>query len=171
MKFGKYVGYNQNPDWSPFMVNYRSLEKSILRVKKHRDALSANDRNKEQDSLLNKTDLFRILLDAELNKVNKFFVEEESKIVADFEEVLKDMDKKKEEWDRTKREYSSFINPENMNYLRRIRDQSTRRNAEQLKLLYGKIDSLQNFASLNYNAIRVLLGMLHLSLLFNPNVF
>lgn len=138
------------------MVNYRSLEKSILRVKKHRDSLSTRDRN--EDSLLNKTDLFRILLDAEVNKVNKFFVEEETKIVECFDEVVNDLMKKKEEWAMTKREYSVLINPENMNYLRRIRDQSCQRNAQQLKLLYCRIDSLQNFASLNYNAINVLLG-------------
>jgi hypothetical protein len=140
------------------MVNYRSLEKSILRVKKHRDALCAKDRNKEEDALLNKTDLFRILLDAELNKVNKFFVEEETKIVEGFDEVVRDMDKRKAEWALTKREYTDLIHPENMNYLRRIRDQSTQLNAQRLKVLYGQIDSLQNFASLNYNAIRVLLG-------------
>jgi hypothetical protein len=158
MKFGKYVGYNQNPEWSPFMVNYRSMEKSILRVKKHRDAIATKKGGKEEDALLNQTDLFRILLDAELNKVNKFFVEEETKIVIAFEEVCEDIARKKRDWGITENNYAGLLSADNFSFLQRGRDKFVQKDALLLKELYCQIDSLQNFASLNYSAVKSLLG-------------
>lgn len=129
MRFGAYVGYNQNPDWCEHYLNTRSLENIIARIS-HSEG---QDRSSQE--------LFQNILDSELNKIEMFYLRKEKELLVIF-----------------MREYYHFERNATTATFSPLRwlccETQPEMQKRDLIAFFKQIDALRNFSSLNYLAIK-----------------
>eukprot|EP01124_Arcella_intermedia_P010506 TRINITY_DN17014_c0_g1_i1.p1 TRINITY_DN17014_c0_g1~~TRINITY_DN17014_c0_g1_i1.p1 ORF type:complete len:722 (-),score=93.53 TRINITY_DN17014_c0_g1_i1:72-2237(-) len=156
MKFGKVAFYNLNPDWSPYFLNYKALKKAIAAEKRFRTA-----KGDAQALLPRERDLFDTLFQVEVKKVDTFYRTEESKLHSRFktmkvsEQGMADSDEEDVTFGKTVT-FGAEFGKACFEYCcgRTTRIPLTKR---EMLSLFRDLDSLKNFAQLNYLAIKKIL--------------
>eukprot|EP01125_Pyxidicula_operculata_P014005 TRINITY_DN4646_c0_g1_i1.p1 TRINITY_DN4646_c0_g1~~TRINITY_DN4646_c0_g1_i1.p1 ORF type:complete len:738 (+),score=71.60 TRINITY_DN4646_c0_g1_i1:42-2255(+) len=144
MRFGKFAGYNLNPDWSSYFLNYRTLSQAIDRVKRQQvyeqqlhNSVKQYDTNK---------DIFFVLLEGEIQKVESFFLVELEKIARRLEVYENDVKVNGNLIEEQQQEATCFSKKGIMPL-----------SSNELKDLFKDADTLLNYAQLNYIAAKKLL--------------
>jgi hypothetical protein len=142
MKFGQYLSYNLIPEWRDYLLNYGVLSAAIKRIhrqieyERQKRSLSSDQTEQERTRLFEATesgqDLFVILLDSELEKINQFYLKKEKHLQATLSLYANSTG------DGSERKKSGFTR-------------------SQLETLYNDVDGLKNYVILNYIAIKKIL--------------
>jgi len=147
MKFGKVAGYNLNPDWSPYFVNYKALAKAIAAEKRYR--LKGGQSSDENN-------LFDTLCDTEIRKVNDFYKNEVANLRKRYNRISAQSNILEPADDD---EDLGLQSKSLMQYLCGLKSYEYQTiSKSELLVLYKDFDSLKNFTQLNFLAVKKIFG-------------